>query len=79
MIENAIELAKVLDVDFMHLQKVWATFILDQYKSTEDVINVLRRSLTEHEMDFLLYIGLNSISDHINTTIHNQRLEDYES
>lgn len=70
MIKNAVELAKELEIDFKHLQKCWAIFVLDKELPPKLVIETLRNVLSEDEMSFLLYIGLDALSNSINDTLH---------
>lgn len=65
MIKNAVELIENLDINLKHLQKAWAAFILDKNKSPEQIFTDLRNILTEDEINFLMYLGLNTLSNNM--------------
>ena len=62
-VKNAQELAKLLNIDFDHLQSVWKAFITNEGYPTSIVFNCLNDDLTQDEKHYLMYLGLNSISD----------------
>lgn len=72
---NGIELASVMGVDINQLQKAWGRF---QQKKTEctPLVNIAGTKilLTPREMDFLLYLGLESITENIQKIIEKGKL-----
>lgn len=65
MPKNAVELAEILNIDFVHLQKVWKVFATQRDYGITSLYTELKELLTEDEKIYLIYIGL----DHISTVI----------
>ena len=64
-VKNAQELAKLLNIDFDHLQSVWKSFIRNEGYPETITFSCLDNDLTQDEKYYLMYLGLNSISDAI--------------
>ena len=65
MPKNAVELAEILNIDFVHLQKVWKVFVTQRDYGVSSFYSELNELLTADEKNYLIYIGL----DHISTVI----------
>ena len=62
-VKNAQELAVLLDINFSHLQTVWKSFVQTEGYSESIAFTCLNELLTQDEKYYLMYLGLNSISD----------------
>lgn len=63
MSKTAIELTKELNIDFFHLQKVWAAFVLNKDQDSYQLFTILNEKLTNSEKSYLIYIGLDKITE----------------
>lgn len=64
-VKNAQELAKLLNIDFDHLQSVWKVFVTQRDLSIINLYTELKKLLTEDEKIYLIHLGMDSISDTI--------------
>jgi len=68
--DNGIELAKEMGVNIDHLQKAWGCFQLKKVNSSPGVnIASTKVLLTPNELDYLIYLGLESITESIQKII----------
>lgn len=63
MSKTAIELAKEMNINFHHLQKVWASFVLNKDLDSYQLFTILNEKLTNAEKSYLIYIGLDKITE----------------
>lgn len=64
MSKDALELSKELDIDMEHLYSVWKEFSIQRTTEIE-FLDIIENQLTEAEIKFLLYLGLDYISKEV--------------
>lgn len=64
-VKNAKELAKLLNINFDHLQYVWKLFVRNQDQFPQNLFNCSDVHLTPDEKYYLIHLGMDNISDAI--------------
>lgn len=60
--KNALTLARDMSIDLKHLKEVWDSFRKREGIENPILFNLFINRLNEKEKDYLIYLGLNSIS-----------------
>lgn len=66
----AMELSVEMKVDLAHLQAAWGKFQQIREVGAHQTLEEILPMLTEDEKKYLLYLGLNSISEQVSKALH---------
>lgn len=67
--KDALELLIKMEIDIKHLQYVWCVFQKERKNNVTDMFKKLKEITTEKEKQYLMYVGLNTISELVNEKI----------